>query len=66
MGRGSEIFWFINEEEIPGSIEMQHHYRYISKTPDVMALRKAHLKRKRDERKKDGITKDDRRNNSEG
>lgn len=61
MGRGSEIFWFINEKEIPDSIEMQHRYRYISKTPEVKALRTAHLKRKRQERKKaDGTAKNNR------
>ncbi len=52
MGRGSEIFWFINEKEIPDSIEMQHSYRYISKTDEVMVLRKAHLKRLREEKKR--------------
>ena len=51
MGRGSEIFWFINEKEIPSKEEMIHRYRYISKTPEVMELRKQHLKRKRKEKK---------------
>ena len=51
MGRGSEIFWFINEKEMPTDKEMQHHYRYISKTKQLKELRKKHLKRLRDEKK---------------
>ncbi len=51
MGRGSEVFWFINEKEIPDHMEMVHRYRYISKTKEIMRLRRAHLKRLRERRK---------------
>lgn len=61
MGRGSEIFWFINEKEIPNDTEMQHRYRYISKTDELKKLRAEHQKRLRAEKKgvgNSGTTKD--------
>ena len=48
MGRLTELFAFINEETIPSGRDMAVRYAYISKTPEVMAIRKEYLKTKRD------------------
>jgi len=50
MGRLSELFEFLNAEDIPGAHEMQVKYTHISKTPELKALRLAYRKVLRRER----------------
>jgi len=55
MGSLSQVFWFINEPKVPSEKEMAHHYSHISKTPELMALRRECLKDKKvRENKKEG------------
>jgi len=45
MGRLSELFDFINREDVPSEREMNFTYSHISKSPDLMAIRKEYRKR---------------------
>lgn len=44
MGRLTEVFEFINAEKAPDQREMALKYSYISKTPELMAMRKEYRK----------------------
>ena len=51
MGRLSELFWFINAEKIPSNREARFYYHYLSKTPELVKIRRQYrkdLKRRRD------------------
>jgi hypothetical protein len=45
MGTLSQVIWFINAEKVPNDIQMAHHYTAITKTPELMKLRREHRKR---------------------
>jgi hypothetical protein len=57
MGRLTELFAFINEEVVPSTREMAIHYCYISKTEEVMEIRKEFLKQKRLDKKLEELEK---------
>jgi hypothetical protein len=44
MGRLTEVFEFINAEKAPDQREMALKYSYISKTPELMAMRSEYQK----------------------
>ena len=50
MGRLTELFAFINEKDVPSDHEMTFRYSYIGKTKEVMEIRKAFLKMKREKK----------------
>jgi len=45
MGTGSQVFWFLNSKKVPDKIQMQHRFSCISKTPELIKLRKEYRKR---------------------
>jgi len=40
MGKGSQIFWFLNAEKIPTSMEQIHHYSHLSITNELKKIRR--------------------------
>jgi hypothetical protein len=40
MGRLSEYIWFMNEERMPGKVEIQHRYRYLTITDELKKSRR--------------------------
>jgi len=40
MGRGTELFEFLNAEIIPTAIEIQHHYNYLDISDDLKKFRR--------------------------
>jgi len=49
MGRLTELFDFLNRDNVPSSADMRLHYSYIQKNPELMSLRKIYLKEKKSE-----------------
>ena len=44
MGKLSQLFCFLNAEEVPNAQQMRHHYSHIDKTPELMKLRREYRK----------------------
>ena len=44
MGRGSDLYWFLNEKKIPTEKQIQHYYTHLSITPEIKKVRREHLK----------------------
>jgi hypothetical protein len=53
MGRLSEYYDFINQEEIPNKLQILHRYTAISITPEIKKLRRKYRNELKAERKKD-------------
>jgi len=51
MGRLSQLFHFLNTEEAPTAKQMRHYYSHISKTKELMKLRRKYRKAKTDKNK---------------
>lgn len=60
MGRGSQIFWFLNSEKIPTPHEISHHYTHLSVNSELKRLRDSHQRNLKKEllRKKKDIKSD--------
>ena len=44
MGRLTELFEFLNSEDVPTDSDMRVRYAYINKNPELMKLRKYYRK----------------------
>jgi len=44
MGTATELIDFLNIDKVPGAREWQFRYSYISKTPELLKLRKEYRK----------------------
>jgi len=40
MGRGSQIFWFLNEDKMPTELEQRHYYSHVEITDELKKLRR--------------------------
>lgn len=47
MGRGSQVFWFLNAEKAPTVNEMKARYSHISRVPELVRMRKEFITKKR-------------------
>jgi hypothetical protein len=50
MGRLTELFEFVNSENVPTESDMRVRYAYIHKTPELMKLRAEYRKELKSER----------------
>jgi len=44
MGRGSQIFCFLNEEKMPTELQQRHYYTSLHITPELKKLRREYRK----------------------
>lgn len=43
MGRGSQLYWFLNEKKMPSEAQIKHTYTHLSITSKIKKLRREHL-----------------------
>ena len=52
MGRGSQLFWFLNSEKMPTKHEIEHYYTGLSITDELKKFRRQWRKEHKEELEK--------------